>query len=44
MKRILLIACSLFLGFMAFFALGEGGMAHTYAALAAGGSLLLSFK
>ncbi len=42
MKRILLIGCALFLGFMAFFALGDGGVAHTYAAVAAGGSLLLA--
>ena len=44
MKAFLLLGCALFLGFMAMFALGAGGFAHTYAALAAAGSLLLSLK
>jgi hypothetical protein len=38
----MLIACALFLGFMAFFQ--ADGLTHTYAAIAAAGSLLLSLK
>jgi len=42
MRSLLLIACCLFIGFMAVFQ--TGGMTHAYAALAAAGSLLLSLK
>ena len=42
MKALILIACALFLGFMAAFY--TDGAAHVYAALAAAGSLLLTLK
>ena len=42
MRPVVLIACFLFLAFMALFQ--TEGITHTYAALAAGGSLLLSLK
>lgn len=42
MRPLLLIACFLFIAFMALFE--TGGMTHAYAALAAAGSLLLSLK
>ena len=42
MRPILLIACALFLGFLS---LSEpDALTHTYAAIAAAGSLLLSLK
>lgn len=42
MRALLLIACFLFIAFMAVFE--TGGMTHLYAAGAAAGSLLLSLK
>ena len=42
MRALILIACALFLGFMAAFQ--TDGLTHTYAAVAAAGSLLLSLK
>jgi hypothetical protein len=42
MRALLLIACFLFIAFMAMFQ--TGGMTHAYAAMAAAGSLLLSLK
>lgn len=42
MRALLLIACFLFVAFMATFE--TGGMTHAYAAIAAAGSLLLSLK
>jgi len=42
MKALILIACALFLGFMAAFY--TDGAAHVYAGLAAAGSLLLTLK
>ena len=42
MRALLLIACFLFIAFMAMFE--TGGMTHLYAAGAAAGSLLLSLK
>ena len=42
MRALLLIACFLFLAFMALFQ--TSGVTDTYAALAAAGSLLLSLK
>ena len=42
MRPLLLIACFLFIAFMAVFQ--TGGMTHAYAALAAVGSLLLTLK
>jgi hypothetical protein len=42
MRPLLLIACALFLGYMATFQ--TEGLTHTYAAIAAAGSLLLSLK
>ena len=42
MRALLLIACFLFIAFMAMFQ--TGGMTHAYAAMAAVGSLMLSLK
>ena len=42
MRAFLLIACALFLGYMAMFQ--TEGLTHTYAAIAAAGSLLLSLR
>ena len=42
MRAFILIGCALFLGFMAMFQ--TDGLTHTYAAVAAAGSLLLSLK
>jgi hypothetical protein len=42
MRPLVLIACFLFLGFMALFHVD--GVPHAYAALAAAGSLLLSLR
>ena len=42
MRALLLIGCFLLMAFAALYQ--TGGMAHTYAALAAAGSLLLSLK
>jgi hypothetical protein len=41
MKALILLACALFLAFMA---IETAGLPHAYAAIAAGGSLLLSLK
>ena len=42
MRALLLIACFLFIAFMAM--LQTGGMTHAYAAVGAAGSLLLTLK
>jgi hypothetical protein len=42
MRTLLLIACFLFIAFMAMFQ--TGGMTHAYAAMAAVGTLMLSLK